>query len=305
MNVQQFQYILALAENRHFETAAEKCCITQSTLSTMISKFEDEIGIIIFDRRKKPVGITKEGELILKQLRIITDEILHLNEIVNEIRGEIKGTIKISCISTVAPFLFPLFLQDFSGKNMQLHITIKESTTDEIVRQLKSREIDIGILSTPIEDHELKEYALYTEPFVLYDASNSIPQKYTVEELDLSNFWLLEEGHCMRTQVLEICEFSKKEINPSINVNFKAGSVDSLIRFAKANKGKTLLPLLALLNSDEKAHSGFFKEPAPYRNIGLVTHRHFAKKKILNLLQNEIKEKVTPIIEQLNGSKEI
>ncbi len=301
MNIQQFQYILAVAEYRHFETAADSCFVSQSTLSTMISKFEDEIGVTIFDRRKKPVGVTKEGREIILQLKIITNEIAQLTEMVHELKGEVRGNIKIGCIPTVAPFLLPLFLQGFSKKFPHLHIEIKEKNTNEILRQLKSRELDIGIVSTPLDDAEMVELPLYEEPFVLYDASKHSPKFIAVDELDLSDFWLLEEGHCMRNQVLKICEISRKKINSSLNVTFKAGSIDSLLRFVKSGNGKTLLPYLSLLNfSDaEKEFISSFKDPVPLREIGLIFHQHFAKKKTLDLLRQEILEKVNPVLGHL------
>ena len=132
MNIQQFNYILALAEFRHFELAAEKCNITQSTLSTMISKFEEEIGIEIFDRKKKPVQVTKEGSTIIEQLKIITTDIDQLKELTKEVKGEIKGNLTLSVIPTIAPFLLPLFLQDFAAKFPNLNIVVRE---DFIFRQ--------------------------------------------------------------------------------------------------------------------------------------------------------------------------
>jgi LysR family hydrogen peroxide-inducible transcriptional activator len=139
MNIQQFHYILAVAECKHFELASEKCFITQSTLSTMISKFEDQIGIKIFDRKKKPVQITSEGLLVIEQLKLITNNIDQLNELVKEIKGELKGSLTLSVIPTIAPFLLPLFLQDFASKFPNLKITVREETTVEIQRKLKAR----------------------------------------------------------------------------------------------------------------------------------------------------------------------
>ena len=161
MNIQQFKYILAVAEHRHFELAAEKCFVTQSTLSTMISKFEDELGIQVFDRKKKPVGLTNEGELIIDQLKIILNNIDQLDELKHELKGEVKGKLTMAVIPTIAPFLLPLFLQDFANRFPDLVIEVRELTTKEILRQLKSRELDIGILSTPINDSEIKEVDLY------------------------------------------------------------------------------------------------------------------------------------------------
>ncbi len=297
MNIQQFQYILSLAEHRHFETAAGKCFISQSTLSTMVSKFEDEMGISIFDRKSKPVEITKEGALIIGQLKIISYEIAQLTELVKEIKGELKGQIKIGCIPTVAPFLLPLFLPDLSKDIPEMLFEVREVATGEIIRQLKSRELDIGIVSTPLDEKELLEYPIYKEAFTYFDTSQSSEEKISVNEVRMDNFWLMEEGHCMRDQVLDICKNEKRKISPSPNINFKAGSMDSLIRFVKANKGRTLLPYLTALNlsKEDKKHIGYFKNPVPFRNIGLITHQHFTKKRILGLLEKKIIGKIKSV----------
>lgn len=306
MNIQQFQYILAVAETKHFEAAAEKCFITQSTLSTMISKFEDEIGIQIFDRKKKPVELTTEGLAIIEQLKIITKDIGHLKELVNETKGEIKGDLSISVIPTVAPFLLPLFLQDFAKQFPFLKITVREQTTNEIVNQIKSRQLDIGIISIPVYDKDLLEYDLYNEPFVFYDAEKKRKKPVSVNTIDSSNLFLLEEGHCMRTQVLKLCENLNKG-KSKLNFEYKAGSIDSLLRFVKSNKASTLLPYLSTLDftSREREHLSHFSTPLPYRSIGLITHRHFVKKRLLDILQKEIIAKTLPVLPKVTHKGEL
>ena len=185
MNIQQFQYILAVAEHKHFELASEKCFITQSTLSTMISKFEDEIGLKIFDRKKKPVQLTNEGIVIIEQLKIIVNNIGQLKELTKELKGEITGILTLSVIPTIAPFLLPLFLQDFASKFPNLIIKVREETTSEITRKLKSRELDIGILSIPIEDKELIEIKLYDEPFVFFDPNEFTNKRISVKKMKM------------------------------------------------------------------------------------------------------------------------
>ncbi len=298
MNLRQFEYILAVAKHKHFETAAEKCFITQSTLSTMISKFEDEIGVTIFDRRTKPVSITKEGEEIIAQLKIITYEIDQLVEITKEIKGEVSGTLKIACIPTVAPYLLPLILNDFSTKYPNLFIEVKEATTDQIVFLLKARELDIGILSTPILDTELKEYPLYRERFLLFDTGDQERQISTVDDIThWENFWLLEEDHCMTRQVVEICNLDNSDVLSQPNLLFKAGSINSLIRFVKAYKGKTLLPYLASLDlkPEDRKYLTVLDNPQPKRTIGLIVHHHFTMHKTLKHFQREILKKVQEI----------
>ncbi len=295
MNIQQFNYILAVAEFKHFELAAEKCNITQSTLSTMISKFEEEIGIEIFDRKKKPVQVTKEGSTIIEQLKIITADIDQLKELTKEVKGEIKGNLTLSVIPTIAPFLLPLFLQDFAAKFPNLNIVVREETTSEIVRKIKSRELDIGILSIPIEDKDIIEVKLYDEPFVFFDASDAESSSVSIQKINTNNLCLMEEGHCMRTQVLKLCDLIRTSIDTKLNFEYKAGSIDSLLRFVKANRATTLLPYLSIVDfsENEKKHVSYFSEPVPYRSIGLVVHRHFVKKRLLETLQKNITEKIS------------
>jgi len=125
MNLHQFKYVLALAQKRHFEMAAEECCVTQSTLSTMIGRLEEEIGIKIFNRKTKPVSITEEGELILERLLIIDKEIEALQNAVQELKGEMKGELRIGIIPTVAPYLLPLFLSKFANKFPGVKIVVQ------------------------------------------------------------------------------------------------------------------------------------------------------------------------------------
>lgn len=299
MNIQQFNYVLAVAEHRHFETAAEKCFVAQSTLSTMITRFEDEIEIKIFDRRVKPVELTEEGEAIVMQLKRIKFEIDQLNERIQVLKGEMKGDIKIGCIPTIAPFLLPLFLQNFSRHHPDLFLEVKELTTSEIERRILSRELDIGIVSTPMISGELKKFPIYEEEFVLFDASDKAPKQASIRTLNMNRFWLLEEGHCMRTQVLEICDVAKPQMNTTFNINYKAGSIDSLLRFVKSNEGKTLLPTLAVADftEEEKQYLQSFQDDIPFRTIGLVVHQHFVKTKVLDGLLEEI----TEAIEKLEG----
>ncbi len=304
MNIHQFQYVLALAELRHFEKAAEKCFVTQSTLSTMISKLEDELGIPIFDRKKKPVALTAEGAVLLEQLKIVQREIESLKEISQEIKGEVKGRLIISVIPTIAPFLLPLFLHRFALQFPQLQIIVREQTTGEIIRQLKSRDIDIGIVSTPINDAEIEEQKLYHEPFVYYQAGKEPPKRIEAHELNLSNLALLEEGHCMRTQIIELCNYHENQLVNQLNFNFQAGSIDSLLRFVRGNGASTLLPYLSVYDfpKKESKHISRFSDPVPFREIGLVVHRHFVRKRILQVLEEEILKAVKPILPDIDFS---
>ncbi|MGB0424436.1 MAG: LysR substrate-binding domain-containing protein, partial [Flavobacteriales bacterium] len=308
MNFQQIQYLLAVSELKHFERAAEKCFVTQSTLSTMISKFEDEIGIKVFDRRTKPVSITAEGDEILKQLKLIDQQVGNLNETVKLLKGEMSGTLKIAAIPTVSPYVFPKFLKRFSAQFPDLTFEVREMNTKEMMQALKSRELDIGIAAVPLLDKELMEIELYNEPFVLYDCSLSKTKSPVVlDELNLENFWLLEEGHCLRTQVAKICDLENCDINPGSNINFKAGSIESLLHFVEMAEGQTLLPYLAglELSTAKQKRLTPFNAPTPMRSVGLVVHQHFVKRKILNLLHQDIKKHIAPLIPNDSGKSEL
>lgn len=298
MNIQQIQYVLSVAEYRHFERAAEKCFVTQSTLSTMISRFEEELGIKIFDRKRKPVELTAEGEKLIDQLKLIDREIDHLKELSSEIKGEVNGDLTISVVPTIAPFLLPLFLQSFAKSFPALNLTVREQTTDEIIRSLKSRDLDIGIISIPTKDESLREIKLYDESFVFYNAAEQFKKLLVTKQLDVSKLCLLEEGHCMRTQVLRLCDLHKKHLKQQLNFDFKAGSIDSLLRFVRANQATTLLPYLSTIDfqEEEKNKLSYFKEPIPYRTVGLVVHRHFAREKVLQELEKSIRQEVNKIL---------
>jgi len=200
--------------------------------------------------------------------------------------------------------LLPPFLSDFAEKYPQLHIEVREMTTDAIQRNLHTRNLDLGIVALPLEDEKLREIPLYNEPFMLYDCFSK-EQNNTVASikgLDYAHLCLLEEGHCLRVQVEKICELSAKKPKVALNFDFKAGSIDSLIRFTKMNKG--MLPYLATLDFSDSdvGKLSHFTSPVPVRTIGLVVHKHFVKKRLLTELQLMIKERINPMLS--NAGKE-
>ncbi|TRZ40991.1 hydrogen peroxide-inducible genes activator [Robertkochia solimangrovi] len=299
MNIQQFQYVLAVVDSKNFENAADRCFVTQSTLSTMIGRFESEIGIKIFNRRTKPVSITPEGQHIISRLRIIQNEIEQLGNMVQELKDEMVGELRIGIISTIAPYLLPRFLPEFAKRFPKVKTIVKEIPTAQIQKDLKDRNLDVGILAIPIGDHELVEQELYTEPFLIYDCKEgNAKRKIAVTELDYSKLWLLQEGHCLRTQVYHICERSNLSPKNDLNFEFESGSMDSLLRFTKGNKGITILPYLAALDLPETDRSDLvaFESPVPVRSIGLLTHKDFVRKQLLQELNKVIRESVNGLI---------
>ncbi len=299
MNIQQLKYIIAVAELKHFGLAAEQCFVTQSTLSTMIGKFENEIDIKIFDRKTKPVTITQEGKVLLEQLQIIIKEVDNLYESVKGLKGELSGDFKIGIIPTIAPYLLPRFLGDFASRFEDLQFSVTELTTDGIVDKIRSREIDIGIVALPLKNANIVEHPLYNEEFVLYDCSSDKAKVAAkIEEINKSKLCLLAEGHCLNHQIINICNLHNGNSHSTMNYDFKAGSVDSLIRFVRQNEGVTLLPYLAMLDfsEEEKQRISSFKGTIPVRSVGIITHRHFVKTKVLELIKKAIKKNVEELL---------
>ncbi|MBL4669864.1 MAG: LysR family transcriptional regulator [Flavobacteriales bacterium] len=308
MTIQQFKYILAVVDLKNFEAASERCFVTQSTLSTMISRFEDEIGVKIFNRKTKPVSITLEGEQIINRLRIVIHEVESLKNVIQELKGEMVGELRIGVIPTVAPYLLPLFLTKFASRFPKINIIIKEMTTTQIQEALKKRTLDIGLLAVPLEDDELIEQELYSEPFLIYDCRDERSgHKISINNLDYSKLLLLQEGHCLRTQIFQICELSNLSAKNNVNFEFESGSMGSLLNFTKASKGLTIIPYLASLDlgSEDMKSIIEFNHPIPVRSIGLLTHKFFVKKQLSKVLQEIIQESVTGLMPKINDSKVI
>jgi len=302
MNIQQLTYILAIDRFRHFARAADHCHVTQPTLSTMVNRFEDELGVKVFDRSRSPVMPTETGKRIIAQARRVLEEVDHLQRLAGEMSEQVEGELRLGVIPTVAPYLLPLFLQDMLISYPRLRITINELTTSEIVNQLKSNTIDAGILATPLGQDAIREIPLYNEPFVVYYSKQLPPvsEKYIQpKELNVDQLWLLEEGHCLRSQISELCEL-KRQKRPNGNLIYEAGSIDSLKRLVDANKGITVLPCMAVeeFSDSEKLFVQHFRDPVPARQISIVTYRHHLKERIVDALKEEIQKKVPPMVDE-------
>jgi LysR family hydrogen peroxide-inducible transcriptional activator len=299
MRRSQLEYILAVAQHRSFSKAAAACFVTQSTLSALVAKYEQEIDIMLFDRKTKPISITPQGEKILRHLHSIKREFQLLDEVVSEIKGYEAGQLRLACIPTVAPYLFPLILNKLSAAYPKVNFHIHEITTERIIEELQAGNIDVGIVSTPLEKRDLREYPLYYEDFLLYDCGqqDSSPTTYRVADIDLDRLWLLEEGHCLRNQVGKICELRQHK-RVKGNLTYSCGSIYSLIEMVKQNAGLTLLPRLALANNPhidgDLLHP--LSPPVPTREIGLVTHQNFVKDRFIEQLSALIRQAVQPFL---------
>src|SRR5690606_17310275 len=275
-----------------FVLAAEKSFVTQPTLSMQIQKLEKSLGARIFDRSKQPVVATDIGAVIINQARNVLKERDKIKELISETQDELGGEIRIGVIPTLAPYLLPKILGTFMEKYPKMKLHIWESTTTKVINELKLGLLDCGILSTPLDDSELIESPLFYESFVAYiSADSTLSKSKTVDAADLLNerLWLLNEGHCMRNQVLNICQ-KRRMLNPEQTLEYNTGSVETLKRMVDMNSGVTILPELSIMdfNEDDLENVRYFKSPEPVREISLVTTQNFLKKKAISFLTKEI-----------------
>lgn len=291
MTLTQLTYMIAVAEAGNFTLAAEQVYVTQPTLSMQIQKLEDELGVKIFNRSKKPIRLTAVGEQILTQARNIIAEAKRMEDIVAQEKGFIGGTFKLGIIPTVMPTLLPMFLNHFIKKYPKVNLTIEEMNTKTIIAHLSEGKLDAGIAATPLNVESIAERPLYHEPFVAYIPSNhrlrnvrEVHQEDLVEE----NILVLEDGHCFRDQALSLCQLQNK--NKTESFHLKSGSFETLINLANEGLGMTLIPYLNSHNISQqnKANLKPFASPAPGREISLVYPKSQLKIQIIDALKKAI-----------------
>ena len=291
MTITQLQYVLAVAEHKNFTLAAEKCFVTQPTLSMQIQKIEEELKVQIFDRSKKPIQLTEIGQKIVNQAKNIVIEADRIKDIVEHQKGFIGGEFRLGIIPTIMPTLLPMFLNNFIKKYPKVKLIIEELNTDEIILRLKKGHLDAAIAATPLEDEKIKEIVLYYEPFVAYIPNNfAISHKNEIEvsDLNLDDILLLQDGHCFRDGILNLCK--TQDINAANSFQLESGSFETLIKLADEGLGTTLLPYLHTLDLKEKDKSKLrhFKEPKPAREVSLIYPKNELKIHIIDALRNTI-----------------
>lgn len=293
MTLQQLEYIVALDEYRHFVTAAEHCFVSQPNLTMQVKKLEEEVGVKIFDRNKKPLQPTVIGKEIIIRARQILRESRQLTEFVNYEKESMEGELKIGIIPTLAPYLLPNLLPLFVKEYPKIHLTIQEVQTEQVISRIKSGVIDMGILVTPITETAIKEFPVFYEPFLLY-----LPEKHRLfqekllvaEDLDPSEILVLDEGHCFRDQALAICNNAKS--GTSIGFDYQSGSIETLKSLVRHGVGFTLVPELSVMDELESDHVRRFADPQPVREVSIVVHNSFIKDSLITQLQETIRRVV-------------
>lgn len=288
MTITQLKYILAVAEYKNFTVAAEHCFVTQPTLSMQIQKLEDELDIQIFNRNKKPIQLTEIGKKIVEQAKTIVDESNRINDIVDQQKGFIGGEFKIALIPTIMPTLLPMFLKTFNKKYPKVNLHIEELTTEEIIKKLADGHIDVALAATPLENENIIERPLYYEPFIGFIPENHKlhqREQLCVDELEADDLLLLEDGHCFKESILNICNSFKSKNTKSFRL--ESGSFDTLIKLSKEGLGMTLLPYLHTLDIHEadKKFLREFEKPVPAREVSLIYHKSQLKMQLIEALK--------------------
>lgn len=294
MTIQQLEYILAVDRFRHFAKAAEYCRVTQPTLSAMIQKLEDELGVKLFDRTMQPVCPTRVGEKVIAQARIILTQASQVKDIISEEKCSISGTFRLGVLPTIAPYLLPRFFPQLMEKHPELDIRVTEMKTHQIREALHKGEIDAAILASLLEDAALSEEILFYEQFLGYVSRKEPLFKHEVirtADITGERLWLLDEGHCFRDQLVRFCQMEAVKLH---QMAYRLGSMETFMRMVESGKGITFIPELAVsqLSEGQKELVRPFAIPRPTRAIVLTTNKDFIRTSLLSMLKDEIRDAV-------------
>lgn len=300
----QLQYLLAIETHRHFGRAAESCFVTQPTLSMQIQKLEEELDILIFDRSRKPVEPTEIGKQVIAQARIALHETEKINELVLHSKGVISGEFRIGIIPTVAATILPRLLTVFMTKFPDVELIIEELQTEILIDRLKKDLLDAAIAATPLSIPGIIERPIYYEPFVAFIPENHrlAAESFVLNsELKLDDILLLNQGHCFRNSVVNLCKNAFEQPGPNNNhsgkprhFSLESGSFETLIKLSKQGLGMTLIPYLTAeeLTPEDKKMVKPFDYPQPSREISILYSRSQLKISLINALAETVQRNI-------------
>ncbi len=305
MTLQQFEYIRAVEALGSFTKASEHCRVTQPTLSAMIQKLEDELGVRIFERSKSPVVPTPIGHLIIKQATEVLVQSEKIADIVAEEKKSVDGHFRLGILPTIAPYLLPRFLPQLMKKYPRLDIRVSDMKTSQIKAALSSGDIDAGILADIDSLEDFNRHSLFHEQFFAYiSEGNPLLNKSTIKTSDLSGqeLWLLDEGHCFRNQIVKFCQLKNAQ---TAKLAYDLGSIETFMRMVESGKGVTFIPQLAAMQiaDQRKQLVKPFAIPTPTRHIILATNCNYVRNAMLQLVIGEIKSSVPKEMHSLNNTQ--
>lgn len=307
----QLEYLVAVDRHGSFSTAAQRCFVTQPTLSMQIQKLEAELGVSLFDRGRKPVQATPIGKLVIDRAYRALREIKGIAEVVRAQQETVSGELRLGIIPTLGPYLLPLFIPDMLASHNGVRVTIQELLTNDIVEALRRDTLDVGIAATPLEEKGIRETPLFYEPLQGFVADRhplSSRQRLSTADLVADEMILMNSGHCLHGQVSRLCTGGMDESNEtSVRLRFASGSLEGLIRIVESGHGVTLLPeLAAMALSDSSRRLLRPLHPlVPARQVSLLTHGQGIKTRLLEILRQSILDAVPQELKKKKPSWQI
>lgn len=292
MTIVQLEYLLAVANFGSFSVAAEHCFVTQPSLSMQIKSLEDELGVMLLDRSKKPVIPTEAGEAVLAQARETLREYNSIKEVVARIKGEMSGRIRLGVIPTIAPYMLHKFIPDFVQRYPKVELEIREMKTEYIIDALNRDRIDAALVAGGTCGDGILEYDLFDDRFFAYVSPDSPlynKSNIRIEDIDMRDLILLSAGNCMRDQVLELCQARK---GVPAHYSFESGSLDTLMRIVDCTSCMTVIPEMAVeyVPKERRSQVKNLLKGASSRKISLAIRRTYVKKSIVDALKETILE---------------
>ena len=307
MTLQQLEYIVAVDECRHFARAAEQCRVTQPTLSAMIQKLEDELGVRVFDRNCQPIAPTAVGEIVIRQARETLRQSKAIHEMVLEEKASMGGVFRLGILPTIAPYLLPRFFPQLMSKYKTLDIQVAEMRTKDIKQALIEGKLDAGILAQIDGLEEFNQEPLFYEQYFAYVSKESnLFGNNVVRTSDLASeqLWLLDEGHCFRDQMLRFCQLQSAKVS---QLAYRLGSMETFMRMVESGKGTTFIPELAVeqLSEGQRKLVHPFAIPIPTRQLVMITNKTFVRDTLLKALAEDIRLSVPKAMLTLKGTQKL
>jgi len=306
MNLRDLKYIIAVAETRHFGKAAERCFVSQPTLSGQIKKLEDELGVAIFERTSRSVEITPVGLAILEHARQILEQADVIEQLAQAHQDPLAGPLRIGAIPTLSPYLMPLILLPIKNHYPQMQLVLSEELTDTLLQRLRNHEIDAALLATPVVEPDLEILPLFDEPFwIAYPREHPFyaKEKITRRDLESVNLLLLAEGHCLAKQAMDVCHLKQRQEQGEM-ADLRAASLETLLQLVAAGFGCTLVPALAMRGSWTTG-SGVVAQPLElpdaYRRVSLVFRHSYPRQQALKAFAGIIQDNLPNTVTRLGA----
>lgn len=290
MTIIQLEYLLAVANCGSFSQAAEHCFVTQPSLSMQVKALEEELGVVLLDRTKKPVVPTEAGEVVLEQVRETLRSFNYIREAVHELKGETAGKLRLGVIPTIAPYLMHRFMPTFIKEFPKVELEISEMKTADIVEALKKDRLDAALVAGGTCGEGIQEYDLFNDRFFVYvSPENPLYERSNIriEDIDIKDLVILSAGNCMRDQIIELCQ-AKRQM-PS-HFSFESGSLETLMRIVDCTQSLTIIPEMAIdfIPENRRDRVKQLAKGATSRKISVAVRRTYVKGSIIKALNETI-----------------